>query len=139
LSGLDPGPADLWLRHPGGYLLIDVRPLPLPPWQLGLGARAILTLRPLLAHAGQSPQAIDTASAEAMGAKLATALDLTLTEGVVTALIAHGLSRRDIAILRSVSPQTVNSQLRTIFVKCAVNRESELAAIARAILEAVQR
>lgn len=135
LAGVDPGPADLWMRNAGGLILVDVRPLPAPAWHLGSGARAILTLRPLLKASGALSSPHEPGALKRQAAQLATALDLTRSEAEVTGLLSHGLSRKDIAVLRNVSPQTVNSQLRTIFQKCAVNRESELAALARSILE----
>ncbi len=138
LAGRDPGPANLWIRHKGGLLLVDVRPLPRGRWDLGLSAAAILTLRPLQPGANANLVAKDSKAMARMASQLASALGLTQTEGEVTTLLAHGLSRKEIAALRHVSPQTVNSQLRTIFLKCEVNRESELVAIARSVLEVLR-
>lgn len=138
IEGCDPGPADLWIRYKGGLILVDVRPLPRNEWHLGMSAVAILTLRPLLSPALSGKLAGDEKNMLRMAAQLASALALTHSEGEVTTLLAHGLSRKDIAALRNVSPQTVNSQLRTIFLKCEVNRESELVAIARSILDVIQ-
>ncbi|MBT0670379.1 helix-turn-helix transcriptional regulator [Novosphingobium profundi] len=137
LSGDDPGPADLWIRTGSGLLLVDVRPLPRGNWHLGTNGAAIVTLRPLLTPRVRAEDVADEKNFAIMAGKLATALALTHSEAEVTTLLAHGLSRKEIAALRHVSPQTVNTQLRMIFLKCEVNRESELVAIARSILDAI--
>ena len=137
LAGEDPGPADLWIRTGKGLMLVDARPLPHGDWHLGLSARVIVSLRPLLPSRMGSDHAENAKKVARMGRQLGQAMGLTDTEGEVAALLAQGLSRKDIAALRQVSPQTVNSQLRTIFLKCEVNREGELVAIARSILDAI--
>jgi len=54
-------------------------------------------------------------------------------------LLAQGHSRKTVAQMRGVSVQTVVAQLRTIFQKCGVNREAELVAIARTVIEMASR
>lgn len=137
LAGEDPGPADLWIRTGKGLMLVDARPLPHGDWHLGLSARVIVSLRPLRPSGMGHDPAENAKKVGHMGKQLGQAMGLTKTEGEVAALLAQGLSRKDIAALRQVSPQTVNSQLRTIFLKCEVNREGELVAIARSILDAI--
>lgn len=123
LAGNADGPADLWLRSDSGLLLVDVRTLPRQEWSFGFAPRAIVTLRAPLGPA------------QAQARTIGSALGLTLAEGEVVALLAHGHSRQQVANLRAVSVQTVISQLRTIFQKCGVNREAELVALARAVME----
>ncbi|TCM18920.1 DNA-binding CsgD family transcriptional regulator [Novosphingobium sp. PhB165] len=123
LAGAADGPADLWLRSDTDLLLIDVRTLPRHDWSFGFAPRVIVTLRAPLGPA------------QAQGRTIGTALGLTAAEGEVVALLAHGHSRQEAANLRGVSVQTVIAQLRTIFQKCGVNREAELVALARAVME----
>ncbi|WP_395328822.1 helix-turn-helix transcriptional regulator [Novosphingobium sp. BL-8H] len=123
LAGQGEGAADLWLRSETGLLLVDVRTLPRQEWSFGFAPRVIVTLRAPLGPA------------QAQARTIGSALGLTLAEGEVVALLAHGHSRQQVATLRGVSVQTVISQLRTIFQKCGVNREAELVALARAVME----
>lgn len=123
LAGAVDGPSDLWLRSDSGLLLVDVRTLPRLDWSFGFAPRVIVTLRAPLGPA------------QAQARTIGTALGLTLAEAEVVALLAHGHSRQQVANLRGVSVQTVISQLRTIFQKCGVNREAELVALARAVME----
>lgn len=138
LRGLDTGPANLWLRSDGGIVLTDVRALPQEKWNMGFAPRAIVTLRSPIPT---DPLARDDAHARllAQADQLCDALDLTKAEAQVVALLALGHSRSEVALRRGVSVQTVATQLRTIFTKCAVNRESELVSLARAVLEATLR
>jgi DNA-binding CsgD family transcriptional regulator len=71
--------------------------------------------------------------------RLAEALHLTTAEAEVVMLLAQGHSRQTVAQMRKVSVQTVVAQLRTIFQKCGVNREAELVAIARTVIEMASR
>ncbi|PZQ51894.1 MAG: helix-turn-helix transcriptional regulator [Novosphingobium pentaromativorans] len=127
LAGTADGPADLWLRGDNELLLIDARTLPRQDWTFGFAPRAIVTLR--------APLALDQLPAR----RLAEALGLTLAEAEVVTLLAQGHSRQATAQLRGVSVQTVVAQLRTIFQKCGVNREAELVAIARTMIEMASR
>lgn len=127
LAGSAGGPADIWLRNGDGLLLLDIRTLPRQDWSFGYAPRVIVTLR--------TPLTIDRRAA----ARLAEAMGLTLAEAEVVALLAQGHSRQVVARLRGVSVQTVVAQLRTIFQKCGVNREAELVAIARTVIEMVSR
>lgn len=54
------------------------------------------------------------------------AFGLTLAEATVGTRIAHGVAPADIAAERRVSTQTVRTQLRTIYRKTGVRRQSDL-------------
>jgi DNA-binding CsgD family transcriptional regulator len=127
LAGLDTGPADLWLRSEDSLILIDVRTLPRQDWSFGFAPRVLVTLRAPLAASHVPAQ------------RLAEALHLTTAEAEVVMLLAQGHSRQTVAQMRKVSVQTVVAQLRTIFQKCGVNREAELVAIARTVIEMASR
>ncbi|PNU04278.1 helix-turn-helix transcriptional regulator [Novosphingobium guangzhouense] len=116
-------PSELWLQSPQGPMLIEICALPRQDWNFGFAPSAIVTLKAPLGFTG------------GQGARLSSALQLTRAEGEIVALLAQGHSRQEIALLRSVSAQTVSSQLRTIFQKAGVNREAELVSIARAVIE----
>ena len=134
LRGGDTGPADLWMRSEAGLVLTDVRALPHEKWNMGFSPRVIVTLRsPIATEALAREDAQGQLLAKAD--QLCAALDLTAAEAQVVALLAIGHPRSEVAVRRGVSVQTVASQLRTIFVKCGVNRESELMVMARAVLE----
>lgn len=139
LAGNDPGPANLWLRADHGMVLVDVRPLPRRDWQMGFTPRLLVTLRSPLAQVGNlSPLAAHAALGQ-QTAVIAAAFSLTEAEATVAVLLGHGFSRRDVAQWRGVSPQTVTTQLRTIFQKCGVRREGELVSRIRAVLETAPR
>jgi DNA-binding CsgD family transcriptional regulator len=127
LDGSSIGPADLWLRTEDHLILLDVRTLPRHDWTFGFAPRAVVTLR--------TPLAPNLVPAR----RLAEAMRLTSAEAEVVALLAQGHSRQTAARMRGVSVQTVVAQLRTIFQKCGVNREAELVAIARTVIEMVSR
>jgi len=139
LAGSDPGLANLWLRGDHGMMLVDVRPLPRRDWQMGFSPRLLVTLRSPLAAVGDMPPAAAHAALGHQAGVIAAAYALTEAEATVAALLGHGLSRQDVAQWRGVSAQTVTTQLRTIFQKCGVHRESELVSRIRAVLETAPR
>ena len=116
-------PSELWMQSVRGPLLVEVCPLPRQDWNFGFAPSVIVTLKAPLGLTSDQ------------GTRLSAALDLTRAEGEIVALLAQGHSRQEIARMRSVSVQTVSSQLRTIFQKAGVNREAELVSIARAVIE----
>ena len=65
---------------------------------------------------------------------LVAQLGLTATEAEVACALAEGFSPREIAQSRGVSTHTVRSQMKAIFAKLGVRRQSELAARLRPLL-----
>lgn len=59
---------------------------------------------------------------------------LSSAECAVAILLCNGFSRERIASSRSTSPVTVQTQLKSLFRKCGVNREAELIALLRGVL-----
>ncbi|MCJ2178209.1 helix-turn-helix transcriptional regulator [Novosphingobium album (ex Hu et al. 2023)] len=135
LSGAETGPSDLWIRSDAGLLLVDVRALPRQEWHFGFTPRVIVTLRSPLATPDGTHHHLAQEELEHDARHLAEALGLSSAEAHVVALLSRGHSRQEIAGLRGVSTQTVTTQLRNIFLKCGVRRESELATVARALTE----
>ena len=113
---------DLWVRISGKPCLVEVNALPRQDWAFGFAPRAIITFR--------FPVPLGREDA----VRLAAALPLTMAEAEVVALLTAGLPRSGVAAARGTSVATVNSQLRTIFSKCAVQREAELVALAVTLL-----
>ncbi|MYL97555.1 helix-turn-helix transcriptional regulator [Novosphingobium sp. FGD1] len=120
-------PDEIWLQGPAGPLLVEICALPRQDWNFGFAPGVIVTLK------------APTPPPEDQGARLSMALGLTPAEGEIVSLLAQGRSRRDVAAIRGVSVQTVATQLRTIFHKAGVNREAELVAVARAVVELASR
>jgi DNA-binding CsgD family transcriptional regulator len=65
--------------------------------------------------------------------KLSVLLSLTRAEARVAALIAQGEKAADIAALCQVSPHTVRSQIKSIFLKAEVSSQAQLTALVRAL------
>jgi DNA-binding CsgD family transcriptional regulator len=82
-----------------------------------LGARAILTLMPVAQQVAATP------------AVLARALDLTAAEAKLAAIIAHGKSPEQAAEELGIARTTARNQLRAIFAKTGVHRQSEFVAL----------
>lgn len=82
-----------------------------------LGARVILTLRDLEAER-RPPLEI-----------LSEAFSLTAAEAKVASMIAAGLSPNEIATELQVSRETVRNQIKAVFGKTGIHRQSELAAL----------
>ena len=68
-------------------------------------------------------------------ALLVDAYGLTQAEAVSACGLIDGLSRRDIARQRGVSEATVNTQIKSLFLKCEVQREAQLVALLRGLLQ----
>src|SRR5690606_26988543 len=64
--------------------------------------------------------------AEPDPALVAEAFELTPAEVWVVAQLARGLSAMEIAALRGVSMQTIRAQIRAVFEKTGINRQSDL-------------
>jgi DNA-binding CsgD family transcriptional regulator len=58
-------------------------------------------------------------------------VNLTPQEDAVTALVARGLSNREVAAELFVSPKTVQYHLTRVYAKLGVRSRSELAALRR--------
>lgn len=114
--------ADLWIRIADKPCLVEVNALPRQDWAFGFAPHAIITFR--------FPIPLGREDA----VRLAAALPLTMAEAEVVALLTAGLPRSGVAAARGTSMATVTSQLRTIFSKCAVQREAELVALAVTLL-----
>lgn len=124
-SGAAPAPVQLWLEGESGPpsgRLCEIFPLPRRQWGLGFEARMIVVLR--------APASISAAR----HTMLTRILGLTPAEADVASLIAEGFSRDEIAARRNVSPQTVHTQIKTIFAKADVSREAQLAALINRLL-----
>ncbi|MFN4297880.1 MAG: helix-turn-helix transcriptional regulator [Brevundimonas sp.] len=91
---------------------VDVAPLPTVEHSLGFAPSVIVIVRQRKAHAD--------------AALIASLLGLTAAEASVAAALAGGASREDIALARGVSVQTIKHQVKQIFAKTGVTRESEL-------------
>lgn len=65
-------------------------------------------------------------SAEPDPTLVAEAFELTPAEAQVAAQLARGLSAVDIAAGRGVSTQTIRAQIRAVFEKTGINRQSDL-------------
>ena len=100
----------------------EVLPLPRREWSMGFEPRALVHLR--------SPACID----QTRGAELQHMLGLTRAEADVALHAARGLSREEIALARGATVNTVNSQLKSIFMKADVTREAQLVAFLNRIL-----
>jgi len=95
--------------------------LPRREWSFGFEPRTLVTLK--------APRDMH---ADRRGA-LAELFELTEAEGDVAVQLAMGLSRKDIAARRQSSPETVATQIKTIFRKAGVRREGEFVSLAKNI------
>lgn len=112
------------LRHDlnmAGDLIVEIFALPRREWSFGFEPRTLVTLK--------TPRDM---RADQRGA-LAEFFELTDAESDVAAQLAIGLSRKDIAARRKSSPQTVSTQIKNIFRKAGVSRETEFVSLARNI------
>ena len=100
---------------------VDIMALPLREWSLPFRPRVIVTLR--------RPQAPPPE-----GALLGSAFGLTHTEAEVAVLLAAGHSRSEIADMRGVSLSTIVTQLKSVFAKLDVNRETAAVALIRNVM-----
>jgi DNA-binding CsgD family transcriptional regulator len=98
-------------------VILRVLPVPGAARNVFLGARALLVLDNLLPRI-EADQDI-----------LAQALDLTPAEARLAALLARGLSIEAAAAELHVAQQTTRNQLKSIFAKTGVHRQSELVSL----------
>lgn len=111
----------LLLRRRGGGRPLSVEALPLrggdpfPVAGAGLGGGVVLLLRDLLAPATRPIE------------PLLEQLGLTRAEARVAALVGQGSAPREVAEQFAVSESTVRSQLKAVYGKLAIRRQSELA------------
>lgn len=96
---------------------LDLFRLPRQEWALGAGPRLIAVLR-------------DPHSRALLGADaLAGIFGLSRAEAEVVALLGNGMARERIAAERSVSLETLRSQIKSIYLKTGCSREAELIAL----------
>lgn len=124
-SGEPALPRRFWLG--GDYVddkvhLCEIFALPRREWSFGFEPRALVTIR--------APRDL----APEHEVLVSHALGLTKAEADVAVRVARGQSREEIAQERGTSPETVNSQFRTIFRKAGVRREGELIALLNKLL-----
>ena len=123
-----PGPGvprqtSILLRRKGGGRPLFVEALPLPgreadPGWIGDGANGlILLVRDLLAPSARAVE------------PLLEPLGLTAAEARVAALVGRGASPREAAATLAVGESTVRTQLKAIYAKLDVRRQSELAVL----------
>lgn len=100
---------------------VDIVSLPQQDWSLSYRPRLIVLVR--------------MPSTETLGSRLLqSAFNLTRSEAEVTELLSRGLSRSEIAVQRGSSVATVSAQLKSIFAKLGVTRETLVVAKARDFL-----
>ena len=112
--------ARFWLRGEAGHLdseICEVFALPRREWSLGFEPRVLIILRWPTSVAGESRELIQDL------------WNLSAAETAIAMLLAQGYSRDQIAASRATSPATVHSQLKSLFRKADVSRESELVAL----------
>lgn len=117
--------ARLWLADPrdhGQGRVCEIYPLPVREWNFGAAPRLMLSLRTLDAQPADGARLLQ----EAYG--------FSPAEADVALMIAAGRSRAEVAERRRVRAETVNDQLKSIFRKAEVRRESELVALVTRIL-----
>ncbi len=93
-------------------IIINVRPLPKSQWGFNFLPSVIITI----SRAQATPDLL----------LIRQAFDLTIAEAKVAELIAIGHSIEEVSIKRNVSLITVRSQLKAIFAKMKISRQSEL-------------
>jgi DNA-binding CsgD family transcriptional regulator len=112
--------ARFWLRGEAGHLdseICEVFALPRREWSLGFEPRVLIVLRWPNRVGGENRELIQEL------------WNLSAAEAAIALLLAQGLSRDQIAESRATSPATVHSQLKSLFLKVGVSRESELVAV----------
>lgn len=115
----------LWLPHADPAdrgSLCEIYPLPGREWSFGAAPRLMLALRRLDQPGSGNVRLLE----EAFG--------LSRAEASVAAMLSAGLSRAEIAQRRGVRPDTVRDQIKTIFRKAHVHRESQLVALIARLL-----
>ncbi|WP_334163471.1 helix-turn-helix transcriptional regulator [Phenylobacterium sp.] len=101
---------------PAAFEVVDVIALPPRPYAFGFEPRAIVVVR-----GGQR-------SHRELAGLLGLAFGLTPAEADVAVRLAEGHTRETIAEERRASLETVRSQIKTVFAKLDVRRETELSA-----------
>jgi len=102
-------------QEDGPPVRVEVASLPCDAWSMTFHPRVIVTVKP-------------RSLAELPG-QICAAFGLTPAEAEITLLVVKGVRRGEIAEQRGVSAETVKSQLKAIFGKLGVTRESEIAAL----------
>lgn len=111
--GLPADPVALADDAGGVAIMLEFHPLPVRPWALPFAPRAIVIAR-IGAPTDRHVQS------------LTRAFRLTPAEADIAIRLAAGQSRKDIAVARGVSVETLKVQLRSIYDKTGCSRESQL-------------
>lgn len=112
--------ARFWLRGEAGHLdseICEIFALPRRESSLGFEPRLLIVLRWPRRAGGENRELIQQL------------WNLSAAEAAIALLLTRGLSRDQIAESRATSPATVHSQLKSLFLKVGVSRESELVAV----------
>ena len=124
-SGEEAVGASLTLRRSAGKPQLVLHVSPVSPGQANFAAWRIAAVVLIVEQGGQA--AIHPASQAPIDpASVATALNLTPTEGKVAALLAAGNTIRDIAMVTDRRETSVRWHLRHIFKKKAISRQADL-------------
>lgn len=107
---------------PGAGRWCEILPLPAREWVFGFQPKAVVVVR--------SPAGLDSRHKWVFQ----TMLGLTPAEAEVARWMADGVAREEIAARRQASLGTVNSQIKSIFLKTQVTREAELVALLNRLL-----
>lgn len=99
---------------PAEVEIADVVTLPSRPYSFGFQPRTLVVIRGA------------ERARPGVAAVLGRAYGLTAAEADIALAIAEGETREEIATRRRASLETIRSQLKTVFAKLGVNRESQL-------------
>jgi DNA-binding CsgD family transcriptional regulator len=97
-------------------LVCELHALPARDWNFGAAPTVLVSLR-----------RVDGGHADLT--LLQQALDLSPAEAEIAMLVAQGLSRDEIARRRWVSSETIATQIKAIFRKSDLRRQTQLAAL----------
>lgn len=100
----------------GIAILLEIFPLPRRPWDLSFAPRAIVIARTSIRPDRQAR-------------RLIAAFGLTRAEADIALRLASGTPRREIAVQRGVTAETLKAQIRSLYEKMGCNRESQLVRI----------
>lgn len=103
----------LFLSKRGGWVALQLHPIPLRTRWTSAGASALLSIRVI------QSKPLDAG-------KISQILGLTLAEAEVAALISEGISLRDAAKQRDTSYETARWQLKSIYSKTGLNTQGQL-------------
>ncbi|PZU08017.1 MAG: helix-turn-helix transcriptional regulator [Sphingomonas sp.] len=110
----DVPPRRFWLGAPDSPILCELFALPTREWSLGFDPRALLVVGPLAARGGDE------------AGLLRGLFGFTTAEADIVARLRGGATREEIGEARRASASTILSQIKAIFRKADVHRETEL-------------